>query len=268
MSPVLEKRQAGTPTHQVMTRFLRYATRFATNTQRHYKDTLFRLSPYLPRVIEKVTPEHLDIFVQSLKMANSSKNARLTPVRSFFRYCEDYLGLPNPTKAVKKLPELPPRQRVVTEDEYEKILAVANPHEKAVIQFLANTGLRSAEFCALTPNNISPDKTYLTIIGKAQKRRCCPLNATCQKNLSLIFSKSYTRNKLYNLTKSLARRANLPVFGPHALRHRFCTILLIKGVNIAIVSRILGHSTIAVTEKIYLHLRTPDFLGCTDVLDG
>ena len=267
MSPVLEKRQAGTPTHQVMTRFLRYATRFATNTQRHYKDTLFRLSPYLPRVIEKVTPEHLDIFVQSLKMANSSKNARLTPVRSFFRYCEDYLGLPNPTKAVKKLPELPPRQRVVTEDEYEKILAVANPHEKAVIQFLANTGLRSAEFCSLTKNNVSSDKTYLNIIGKGQKRRCVPLNETCQKNLSLIFSKSYTRNKLYNLTKSLARRANLPVFGPHALRHRFCTILLIKGVNIAIVSRILGHSSIAVTEKIYLHLKTPDFLGVTDVLD-
>jgi integrase len=45
----------------------------------------------------------------------------------------------------------------------------------------------------------------------------------------------------------------------HGLRHTTASLLLMAGVPIAMVSRMLRHSSIAVTERIYAHL-APDWL--------
>lgn len=266
MLPVLMKGQAGTPTKQAIARFLRYIQRFSDNTQRHYRDSLWRFFPYLPFYIEQTTPEHIEIFLQSLKMLNSSKNATLVPIRSFFRFLENYYGLANPASKVKPLREDPPKQRVISEAEYESILKVCTEQERCVIEVLGNTGIRATEFCELSERNVSPDETYITIIGKGKKRRIIPLNKTARQAI-INLPKNYTRNTLSNLCRSLSKRAAIPQFGPHALRHRFCTILIQKGVPITKVSKIMGHASIAITERIYLHLLPVDFLGCTDCLD-
>ena len=259
---------AGTPTRVVIRRFLRYSQRFSENTKRQYRDALWRFCAVMPDFVELVTPEHIDRFIQSQKMLNSSKNTLLIPIRSFFRFCEDYLDLPNPAKKVKDLPNQPPRQRVISEIEYSKLLEVAKPQERAVIRFLANTGLRATEFAELTPQCISPDQRYLTCIGKAQKKRIVPINDTVRECLTIIFSKSFTRDSLYRLCVSLSKRASLPAFGPHAFRHYFVTELIKRGVPIAIVSKIAGHSSPVITMSVYCHLLVPDFIGATDCLDG
>jgi integrase len=56
-------------------------------------------------------------------------------------------------------------------------------------------------------------------------------------------------------------------FGAHAVRHYFATQLIRKGVNIYKVSKILGHSSVQITESTYVHLMPVDLLGITDVLD-
>jgi len=269
MAPVRTQRQAGTPTKQAIRRFLRYSQRFSENTKRQYRDALWLFCAAMPDFVEQITPESIDQFIMGLKMLNSSKNTRLIPIRSFFRFCEDYLGLPNPAKKVKDLRNQPPRQRVISEIEYSKLLEIAKPNERAVIRFLANTGLRATEFAELTPQGISPDQKYMTVIGKGQKRRTVPLNDTCRECLTMIFSKSYvSRNSLYCLCLSLSKRADLPVFGPHAFRHYFITELIKRGVPIAIVSKIAGHSSPVITMSVYCHLLVPDFVGATDCLDS
>jgi len=175
--------------------------------------------------------------------------------------------LPNIAEKVKDLPQNPPRQRVISEDEYRKILAVCEPDEKAIITFLANTGLRVQELCDLSPSCVSPDRCYMTILGKG-KRRSVPLNETARNCLDIVLSKSYKRDHLYYMCKILSRRAAIIRFGPHSLRHRFCTALLKKNVPIAIVSKIMGHSSPIVTMKVYCHILLPDTLGATDCLDG
>lgn len=267
MAPVNTYRGARTPTKQAIQAFLRYSQRFSDNTQRQYGDVLWRFYAKMPDFVEQITPEHIDRFIGSLKMLNSSKNVILIPIRSFFRHLHDYYDLPNIAKKVKDLPEQPTHQRVISEAEYTKLSKICKPNEGAVIKFLANSGLRATEFAELTPQCISPDCQYMTIIGKGRKRRVVPLNETCRKCLPIIFSKSYTRDSLYQLCKNLSKRANIPRFGPHAFRHYFCTRMIRAGVPITKVSRILGHSSIAITEKIYTHLILPDFLGCTDCLD-
>jgi len=52
----------------------------------------------------------------------------------------------------------------------------------------------------------------------------------------------------------LVRAAALPQIPLHGLRHTYASLALAKGVNAAIVSRRLGHATVAFTLDIYSHV--------------
>jgi integrase len=52
----------------------------------------------------------------------------------------------------------------------------------------------------------------------------------------------------------LVRGAALPHIPLHGLRHTYASIALAKGVNPAIVSRRLGHATVAFTLDVYSHV--------------
>jgi integrase len=73
-----------------------------------------------------------------------------------------------------------------------------------------------------------------------------------------IFPWQYTSN-VSKLFRELLRELNLRKtnFGSrsfHTLRHTYASHLLMSGVNIFVVSRWLGHSSVNVTEKHYGHL--------------
>jgi len=221
----------------------------------------------MPDIVEQITPEHIDRFIGSLNVVNNSKNTILIPIKSLFTYLHDYHGMANTAAKVKNLPPQPPKQRVISEKEYRKILNVASEKERPIIKFLANTGLRSQKFCDLTPQSVNDEQKYITVIGKGSKGRIVPLNDTCQACMPAIFKKKYNRDKLSWLCRKLGQKAEIPRFGPHALRHRTITELIKRGVPIAIVSKIAGHSSPVITMKVYCHLFIPDFLGATDCLD-
>ena len=52
----------------------------------------------------------------------------------------------------------------------------------------------------------------------------------------------------------LVRAAVLPQIPLHGLRHTYASLALAKGVNAAIVSRRLGHATVAFTLDVYSHV--------------
>jgi integrase len=56
------------------------------------------------------------------------------------------------------------------------------------------------------------------------------------------------------LFRRLVQAAALPPIPLHGLRHTYASIALAKGVNPAIVSRRLGHSTVAFTLDVYSHV--------------
>ena len=56
-------------------------------------------------------------------------------------------------------------------------------------------------------------------------------------------------------------------YGIHALRHTFASMLFAKGVDVKIVSKLLGHSTVKITYDIYVHLFEKDISHVTSVLD-
>jgi len=54
--------------------------------------------------------------------------------------------------------------------------------------------------------------------------------------------------------KLLLERAGLPDVRFHDLRHSVATILFAAGVDLKVISELLGHSSIAVTSDVYAHL--------------
>ena len=61
--------------------------------------------------------------------------------------------------------------------------------------------------------------------------------------------------------------AEIAPYGVHALRHTFASMLFSKGVDVKIVSRLLGHSSVKITYDIYVHLFEKDISRVTSVLD-
>ena len=57
--------------------------------------------------------------------------------------------------------------------------------------------------------------------------------------------------------RTIAENAGLPeekIYGPHALRHTFATLLLSNGTDIKTVSKLLGHADVSTTYNTYIHV--------------
>lgn len=257
--------------HTVQTDFLRHIKKHTSRTQQHYKMVVDNFISTLPESvmrIHQIEAGHIREYLYRLsdkKCANRTLNAHLTVIKSFCRFYSDYLNLANPASKIKMLVEDPPDHRFLTSDEYHKVLEVANRLSKPRIIFLSNTGLRASEFAALRPVDINHNATAVTIVGKGRKKRTIPLNKSVRN--ALPFLKIGSRRALYSQCQLLAKRADIPVFGPHALRHYFATQLLLKGVPIIKVSKLLGHNSIKTTERIYAHILPDDIADVTNVLD-
>ena len=80
-------------------------------------------------------------------------------------------------------------------------------------------------------------------------------------NSKYVFAtKDGNRKSLRDLDKivrRVIRRAGFPeekVYGPHSLRHTFATLLLSNGVDVKVVSELLGHSSVMITYNTYIHV--------------
>lgn len=50
------------------------------------------------------------------------------------------------------------------------------------------------------------------------------------------------------------KKANIKVISTHSLRHTHASVLLAKGVSMISISKRLGHSNLATTQKVYSHI--------------
>ncbi len=280
-------------------------TRHTEHTQKMYKRQITRFLDSLPaevKTIDKLHPAYVEKFIDSLldKMQNSTVNRHLVAIKGFCSWLSRNYGVPNYAKEIRRLREEPAITRLLSKNEYKRILdfcseqqaaclecKVASLKHKAqkdakrferygdVVKFLSHTGLRVSEFVSLKWRNVSADNTMLTVIGKCHKKRSVPVNSICQKIISkyergkddenLPIAHYHNRKSLYNACVYLSEQVGIPSFGPHILRHYFAVSLLKKGLSLGHIQRLLGHSSIKTTE-IYLRLSDDDLKGCTEIL--
>lgn len=61
-------------------------------------------------------------------------------------------------------------------------------------------------------------------------------------------------NELSKQFSRLVRRKKLPLFRLHDMRHGYASLAFAAGVSLKVVSESLGHSSITITDKTYVHL--------------
>lgn len=265
--------------------FIYIRGRFTKRTQEHYRYVIGRFVESLPKEVVSIAQLHnryIESYISTVisNYTNRTGNGHLTPLKSFHRWLARQYDLPNYGAKVDMLHEDPPgpRQRFLTSEEYQKVLAACNEFHADVIRFIANTGVRATEFAELTWRDISEDAKMLTVRnGKGRKRRYIPLNSICRDILSKYPRESgeqplglvknvRRRNSVTQVVERAAKRAGIGSCGTHALRHYFATELLKHGVPISFVSKLLGHKSIQTTEQIYIHFQPSFLLGVTDCL--
>ena len=166
--------------------------------------------------------------------------------------------------------------------EEQKVLATLTPeHVKRLLQFspkgrnlkrahtltllLLDTGLRFAEALGLTWDRVDLDNLVLKVLGKGGKHRVVPISLECRKVLyrwkqqqrggDLLFP---TRSGLQSSQRNVGRDVRLlgqrvgingVRFSPHTFRHTFAVSYLRAGGNVLYLQRILGHSSLEMTNR-------------------
>ncbi|GAP09646.1 site-specific recombinase XerD [Bellilinea caldifistulae] len=199
------------------------------------------------------------------RLSPASVNLRLAALRSFLRH----LGR---TLKVKGPKQVTPPVKALSDRELGRLLAAAegSTRDTAILNLLARTGLRVGEVVHLRVGDVEMNgrSGWLTVRGgKGNKTRHVPLNGEVRQALKawlderpqgagddLFLSrtgKPLSERDVQRMVAEYARIAAVEAT-PHTLRHTFATRAIEKGVDVATLAAILGHSRLETTGR-YLH---------------
>lgn len=153
---------------------------------------------------------------------------------------------------------------------YKKNNAIRNA---CIIELLFCTGVRISELCSIKKGDVNLEEGTLRIFGKGSKERILYIG---NMNVIRIMKKHYNLHKegienagyfflnkdsgalsdqsVRKMLNEIESKLELPMhITPHMFRHTFATMLLDKDVDIRYIQKILGHSSISITQ-IYTHV--------------
>ena len=178
----------------------------------------------------------------------------------------------NPSAPVKLVGEEEHAPRHLEDEEEQALVATvtneATLRDRVLIVLLLHTGLRAREVCQLRRDQVKLGKRSgtLEVIGKRNKYREVPLNATARKALEeylstlpsegiSLFPSGKTKEALSEralgyIVKKYADRAKLVDVSPHDLRHRF-GYRMAESVPLHRLAQIMGHDSLD-TTRLYI----------------
>ncbi|NDC54080.1 MAG: tyrosine recombinase [Planctomycetia bacterium] len=149
--------------------------------------------------------------------------------------------------------------------------------DRALLELLYATGCRASEVSALRLSDVHLAERFCTCRGKGGKERVVPLGARAIAALRkwldgprsgfaaradgppawvILSSRGnrLSRMRIWEIVRFHADGAGVPAdIGPHTLRHSFATHLVAGGVDLRHVQEMLGHASIATTQR-YTHV--------------
>ena len=224
----------------------------------------------------------------TLGYARASVARRVAAIRTFYRWAvargevsSDPAALLGRPKVESRLPAVlrPAEAAALVEapaaddvsDLLERALAL---RDRAVLELLYGSGLRVAEVAGLTLDRVDLDRGRVVVLGKGSKEREVPLSdfavdavraylAEGRHRLmgagsaALFFNRKAKPLGTRDIRALVGRYGRGTLSGrrisPHTLRHSFATHLLEGGADIRAVQELLGHASVATTQR-YTHV--------------
>lgn len=172
--------------------------------------------------------------------------------------------------------------RVVDQDEAAALLECARSRASAddpvsvrdwaILELIYATGIRVSEACSLTTSSIDPAALTVRVLGKGDKERTVPFGVPARDaldqwtvrarpSLAMGTDALFVGAKGGQIDPRVVRamihrmcaRAGVRDIAPHGLRHSAATHLLQGGADLRAVQEILGHSSLATTQR-YTHV--------------
>lgn len=264
----------------------------STHTIRAYEGDLRSFTGFwdqLPEDDKKTLPFKtiLERYLVSLYYKKIDKNTiarKYSCFTSFAKFLKSYginikLDLKRP-RISKKLPVY------LSVDEVFYILdSVANDQlptqypirDKTIFELLYATGIRCAELVAIRAKDLDLKQKTIRICGKGNKERIVLFGNQAKKKLEeyikhergpfvhqddiLFLSSRHAPLNTRSVQRIFEMFRNFLKTGkkitPHKLRHSFATHLVNQGTDLRVVQELLGHKTLASTEK-YTHVSLDD----------
>ncbi len=172
----------------------------------------------------------------------------------------------NPIPNVTRMPDSKGSERFLSDSERTKLLAACKssdcPMLSPVVELALATGARKSEVLGLQWANVSLDRRTVRFLDtKNGDSRTVPLAPHAVAVLAawkadrlpvgLVFPIS--PNVLDNAWQAARKKAGIPTFRFHDLRHSAASYLAMSGASLMDIAAILGHKTLAMVKR-YSHL--------------
>lgn len=273
--------ETGVSTEHALDTFLKEceSRNLNASTQRKYKGLVGSMRSFAQRrqaaLISDWTVELCREFRASWALAPRTASKQLERLRAFFTFCADNDWIPkNPSKKIKP-PQIRPNPTLpFTDTELTKLFANLDTRSQVFFRVLRHSGLRIIDAAQLRPEKIiggrlflHTEKTGVPIFIPLPPELLTDLRELPLVGGSYFATESdnpisiaeYFRQKLMKAAikgglmtkrkKGEPPRKN-PVH-PHRFRDTFACDLLMKGVPLEMVSKLLGHSSVKITEEHY-----------------
>ena len=230
------------------------------------------------RYIKDITPSECSAFLKALAASGLGKkvcHTQLNILSMVFDYAvlRGYIQF-NPCASVKIPSGLSAQKRELPS---EKDLKIVESSDWLFPFFLLYTGLRRGEALAITYEDIDREKKVIHVtkaVGYANNKPYIKSTKTesgvrdvilldklaerIPKGHGLLFpaqdGQLYHESHIRRDWLAWAEKAGTNVT-PHQLRHGYATILHDAGIDVKDAQYLLGHSTVAMTQDVYTHIR-------------
>lgn len=233
-----------------------------------------------PTKVESFMIERYLAYLFDNERKKSSQARILSGIKSFYNYLllNDKIES-SPTEFVeapkvgRHLPD------VLTVEEIDTIISSIDPstpkgrRDRAMLELFYSCGLRVTELITLRVCDLFFGEGYIRVVGKGNKQRLVPINATARERIMIYLDdrreryrgnedtlflnnrgRKLTRIMIFTIIRETVKRTGIEKqVSPHTFRHSFATHLLAGGASIRQIQEMLGHESISTTE-IYTHL--------------
>ncbi|TFB13636.1 site-specific integrase [Candidatus Marinimicrobia bacterium MT.SAG.4] len=217
--------------------------------------------------------------MNSDKIAGKTANMEIDLLKRLFEFGVKHKYLmENPAKELKRKKVSKKEPRYFTHEEIDVLFENAGEYEP-FFMVLLHTGLRASDAGNLRWSDINLEQGLLRVIQeKTNSRLTLPINDSLRNYLldfgtdsAKLFPSLDTDKKREKVRRRIKKILKDEGYlyervGCHTFRHTFVSHLVINGASIYDVQKLLGHTSIIMTQR-YAHLRAKETRRAVDLID-